>query len=41
MIKGKIAEIIFEQIFRESGRYTMLHSGYEYTLPAALLLLES
>ena len=33
LIKGKIAEIIFEQMFRESGRYTILHSGYEYTLP--------
>lgn len=33
LVKGKIAEIIFEQMFRESGRYTILHSGYEYTLP--------
>jgi hypothetical protein len=33
LIKGKIAEIIFEQMFRESGQYTILHSGYEYTLP--------
>jgi len=33
LIKGKIAEIIFEQMFRESGRYTILRSGYEYTLP--------
>lgn len=33
LIKGKIAEIIFEQMFRESARYTILHSGYEYTLP--------
>ncbi len=33
LIKGKIAEIIFEQMFRESGEYTILHSGYEYTLP--------
>src|SRR6266481_6063296 len=33
LIKGKIAEIIFEQMFRESGKYTILHSGYEYTLP--------
>ncbi len=33
LIKGKIAEIIFEQMFRESNRYTILHSGYEYTLP--------
>ncbi len=33
LIKGKIAEIIFEQMFRETGNYTILHSGYEYTLP--------
>lgn len=33
LVKGKVAEIIFEQMFRESGRYTILHSGYEYTLP--------
>jgi len=33
LVKGKIAEIIFEQMFRESGNYTILHSGYEYTLP--------
>ncbi|OGM93988.1 hypothetical protein A2524_01700 [Candidatus Wolfebacteria bacterium RIFOXYD12_FULL_48_21] len=33
LIKGKIAEIIFEQMFRESGKYTILRSGYEYTLP--------
>jgi hypothetical protein len=33
LVKGKIAEIIFEQMFRESGKYTILHSGYEYTLP--------
>jgi len=33
LIKGKIAEIIFEQMFWEAGKYTVLHSGYEYTLP--------
>lgn len=33
LIKGKIAEIIFEQMFRESDKYTILRSGYEYTLP--------
>ena len=33
LIKGKIAEIIFEQMFRESGKFTILHSGYEYMLP--------
>ncbi len=33
LIKGKIAEVVFEQMFRSSGKYTILHSGYEYTLP--------
>lgn len=33
LIKGKIAEIIFEQMFRESEEFTILRSGYEYTLP--------
>lgn len=33
LIKGKIAEVIFEQMFRESEQYTILHTGYEYTLP--------
>jgi len=33
LVKGKVAEIIFEQMFQESGKFTVLHSGYEYTLP--------
>ncbi|MDE1945866.1 MAG: hypothetical protein KGH93_01550 [Patescibacteria group bacterium] len=33
LIKGRIAETIFEQMFRESGEYTILRAGYEYTLP--------
>lgn len=33
LIKGKIAEIIFEQMFREGGRFTILRSGYEYVYP--------
>ena len=33
LIKGRIAETIFEQMFRESGMFTILRSGYEYTLP--------
>ncbi len=33
LIKGKIAELIFELMFRESGRFTTLRFGYEYTLP--------
>lgn len=33
LVKGKIAEIIFEQMFGESRKFTILRSGYEYTLP--------
>jgi len=33
LIKGKIAEIIFERMFSESGKFTILRSGYEYTYP--------
>ncbi|PIT88825.1 MAG: hypothetical protein COU29_00395 [Candidatus Magasanikbacteria bacterium CG10_big_fil_rev_8_21_14_0_10_36_32] len=33
LIKGKITEIIFEQMFRKSRQFTILHFGYEYTLP--------
>lgn len=33
LIKGKIAEIIFEQMFRDSGEFTVLRFGYEYTAP--------
>lgn len=32
LIKGKIAEIVFEQMFRGSKKFTILRSGYEYTL---------
>lgn len=32
-IKGKIAEIIFDQMFRENGRFTVIPFGYERTLP--------
>jgi hypothetical protein len=33
LIKGKIAELIFELMFRETGKYTPLRFGYEYTIP--------
>lgn len=33
LIKGKIAEIVFEQMFREAGEFTILRLGYEYTSP--------
>lgn len=32
-IKGKIAEIIFDQMFREEGRFTVIPFGYDRTLP--------
>ncbi len=33
LIKGKIAEIIFEQMFRETGEYTIIPFGYENIVP--------
>jgi len=33
LIKGRIAETIFEQMFRESGKFTILRFGYENTSP--------
>jgi len=33
LIKGKIAEVIFQQMFREQGGYTIIPFGYEYTVP--------
>jgi hypothetical protein len=33
LIKGKIAEIIFEQMFRESGEFIIQRFGYEYITP--------
>ncbi len=33
LIKGKIAEIIFEQMFREAGEYTIIPFGYENIMP--------
>lgn len=33
LIKGKIAEIIFEMMFRHTGKYKILHFGYEYNFP--------
>ncbi len=34
LIKGKIAETIFEQMIREEGRYEVLPFGYEHTMPS-------
>jgi len=33
LIKGRIAETIFEQMFRESEKFTIIRFGYEYTAP--------
>ena len=33
LIKGKIAEMIFEQMFRDSGYFTVLGFGYEKVIP--------
>lgn len=33
LIKGRIAEVVFEQMFREAGDFAILRFGYEYTLP--------
>jgi len=32
-IKGKITELVFDQMFREAGQFTILPFGYERTLP--------
>ncbi|MDZ4668463.1 MAG: hypothetical protein SGJ00_11360 [bacterium] len=33
LIKGKIAELIFSQMFRNSGKFTVIPFGYENTFP--------
>ena len=33
LIKGKIAEIIFDQMFRETEKYTIIPFGYESIMP--------
>src|ERR1022692_4324572 len=33
LIKGRIAEVIFEQMMREEGKYTVIPFGYEHTMP--------
>ena len=33
LVKGKIAETIFSQMFRESGSFTVLEFGYEKVIP--------
>ncbi|MBI3046427.1 MAG: hypothetical protein HYY86_02750 [Candidatus Harrisonbacteria bacterium] len=33
LIKGRIAEVIFEQMIREEEKYTVIPFGYEHTMP--------
>lgn len=33
LIKGKIAEVIFEQMIREEKKYSVIPFGYEHTMP--------
>ena len=33
LIKGKITEVIFEQMIRDEGKYTVIPFGYEHTMP--------
>jgi len=33
LIKGKIAEVVFEQMFRETNKYTVIPFGYEKIMP--------
>jgi len=33
LVKGKIAEVIFAQMFRQSGNFTVLEFGYEKVIP--------
>lgn len=33
LVKGKIAETIFAQMFRETGEFTVLEFGYEKVIP--------
>ena len=33
LLKGKIAEVVFEQMFRDCGKFTILPFGYEKTVP--------
>lgn len=33
LIKGKITETIFEEMFRTTGKFTIIPFGYEHTVP--------
>lgn len=36
LIKGKIAEIIFTQMFRAEGKYSVIPFGYENLIPSLI-----
>ena len=33
LIKGRIAEVVFEQMMQEEGKYAVIPFGYEHTMP--------
>jgi hypothetical protein len=33
LIKGRVAEVVFEQMIRDEERYTVIPFGYEHTMP--------
>ena len=33
LIKGRIAEVVFEQMIRDQGEFTTIPFGYEHTIP--------
>ena len=33
LIKGRIAEVVFEQMIRDEEKYTVIPFGYEHTMP--------
>ena len=33
LIKGKIAEMIFQEMFKQTGKFLIIPTGYEYNLP--------
>jgi hypothetical protein len=41
LIKGKITEVIFEEMFSEVGKFLILHSGYEFKTPELAQELQS
>jgi hypothetical protein len=40
LIKGKIAELVFDQMFRQSSGYTVIPFGYEAIIPEIIQYAE-